>query len=69
MPYIKIGLSTYCPNTPQNRREFEQFCDLIASPRSAKGPGSSLLSRQIGRENKKLRALRSHLPGYEPDRW
>ena len=65
MPYEKIGLSTVCRDTPANRWEFEQFCKQIASPCSKK---NDTLSRQISKENKELRGLRTFLPGYEPDR-
>ncbi len=66
MSYIKIGLSTYCPDTPHNRREFEEYCARISRPAQK---GDTLLSRQIAKENKQLKSLRVHLPGYEPDRF
>jgi hypothetical protein len=32
MSYHQIGNSTVCKDTPQNRREFEDFCRMINAP-------------------------------------
>lgn len=32
MSYQQIGNSTVCQDTPQNRREFEDFCRMINAP-------------------------------------
>ena len=56
--------TTFCPDTKQNRREFER---LKAQLIQAKGFPSKLQA-QIAKENKLLRRLSNFLPGYEPDR-
>jgi len=57
--------TTWCPDTPENHREFDLLKARILESRS--GP-SDLLKRQIAKENKQLRSLRTFLPGHEPDR-
>lgn len=57
--------TTWCPDTPENRKEFEELKARLLS-----GNGrSKTLSGQIAKENKQLRKLRSFLPGHEPDRF
>lgn len=63
MSYIQLpNNTTFCPDTPKNRREFE------ALKKSLSAAGNTKLQRQISKENAWLRSLRSFRPGYEPDR-
>jgi hypothetical protein len=60
-----MGLSTYCPGTPENWKEFNRFKSAIQAGTATK-PVS--LHGQISSENKRLRAMSIFLPGHEPDR-
>ena len=55
--------TTFCPNTPQNWRDFRKLAESISQPQ-----GKNNLQTQLLSENKWLRQLRAFLPGYEPDR-
>lgn len=67
--------TTYCPDTPDNWLHFHRLKRAIQTG-SAGGKHkitspeqfNQLLQKQISRENKSLRSMRSHLPGHEPDK-
>ncbi len=69
--------TTYCPDTPENWREFERLKEQLAHGRSiSKAPKprterqfTEMLRRQVASENKRLRAARAWLPGHGPNKW
>lgn len=65
--------TTWCPDTPENWREFERLKAALMGGRSVSRPRDSVefnleLQKRISSENKKLRGLSRYLPGHEPDR-
>lgn len=55
--------TTFCPNTPDNWRNFHHLKDAVTKP-THRNP----LTGQITKENQRLRQLSAFLPGHEPDR-
>lgn len=71
MSYFIENGCTVCLDTPENRAHFDRLKAALQNPsprRLAAANFQAGLAAQTARENKRLRALRTHLPGYEPDR-
>lgn len=66
--YLTIAPNTtYCPDTPENWRNFERLKAELLSGGTRSGSLDQKLQARIRAENKKLRSYSTYLPGYEPD--
>ncbi len=63
--------STFTPDTPENWANFNRLKERLLNPKPGdlSGTFNRRLQAQISRENKRLKTVRTFLPGYEPDRW
>ncbi len=65
MSYIIVAPgTTWCPDTPANRREFEQL-----KARMKAMPGGTKMQQQVAKENKWLKTFNGFLPGHGPNRF
>jgi hypothetical protein len=70
--YVQPGLTTVCDDTPRNWHEFHAAKDKLNGVREPKNPSArkqwwQRFNQKISGENARIRGLRRHLPGHEPD--
>lgn len=64
MNYVFVAPNTtWCPDTPENWRNFNRLKTALAQPHG------NTLKGQATKEDRRLRHLRTFLPGHEPDRF
>jgi hypothetical protein len=64
MSVIHYDLSTFCPDTPENRREFDRLKAQLHTHKPA--DFDQRLQQRVAKENRYLRSLSANIPGRQP---